>query len=164
MISKILTLFTIGLIILLAVLTVLRLTPLWDRLLKAGDFQPTDFSNLTTPETPNWVLICPENLCQNATRFKIAPVFDMSRDELAARLKQAVKAEENLEIRHEDERSLDVVIRTPFMRWPDVVSIEFIEVEDGKSTFALFARAIYGRKDFGVNKERADKWINAISE
>ncbi len=164
MLSKIITLFIIGLIVLLGILTVLRLTPLWDRLLSSGDYKPTDFTKLTTSKNPNWYLVCPEGYCPDASKFKTALTYERSRDELAARLKDIVKAEENLLIRFEDEKSLDVVIRTPFMRWPDLVSIEFIELEDGKSSFALYSRSIYGRKDFGANKARVEKWVETLNQ
>jgi uncharacterized protein (DUF1499 family) len=164
MFSKILTLFIIGLIVLLGILTVLRLTPVWDRLLSSGDFEPTDFTNLTTSSNPNWYLLCPEGYCPQASKTKTAPLFDLSRDELAARLKDIIKAEENVDIRFEDEKSLDVVIRTPFMRWPDLISLEIVELTEGKSSFALFSRSIYGRKDFAANKNRVEKWLAALAQ
>lgn len=164
MFSKIVALVLIGLIILLGLLMVFRLTPLWDRILTSGHFKATDFTNLTTTRNPNWFLVCPPEYCSNVTVHLEAPSFDQNRDELAAKFKKIVKSDENVTIRFENEKTLDVEIRTPFMRWPDLVSIEFIARGDDGSTFAIYSRSIYGSIDFGANKKRVQRWLNALGK
>lgn len=52
--------------------------------------------------------------------------------------------------------------RTPLMGYPDFVSIKV--VEDGDDVVvSAFARARYGRRDFGVNAERLER-IRAVAD
>lgn len=156
------TTIVVGILVLITLLVLLRLTPLWDKILSAPTYQAVDFNNLKTTRNPNWYLVCPPQFCSNAAVHREAPVFEKSVSDLAAQLKELIKAEGNLNIRSENVTTFDVKIRTAVMRWPDLVSIEFIEAEDGGSTLAIFSRSIYGRKDFGANRKRVNKWLSAL--
>ena len=73
-----------------------------------------------------------------------------------------IEAEGNVTVRRETDTTFDVEIRTAVFRFPDLVSIEFIEAEAGGATLAIFSRSIYGRKDFGANRKRITRWLSAL--
>ncbi len=156
------TTIVVGILVLIALLVLLRLTPLWDKILSSGTYKAVDFNNLKTTRHPNWYLVCPPQFCGNAVVHREAPVFEKPVPELATQLKELIKSEGNLRIRFEDESTFDVEIRTAIMRWPDLVSIEFIEAENGGATLAIFSRSIYGRKDFGTNRKRVNRWLSVL--
>ncbi len=162
MTSSIGTTVLVGILVLIGILVLLRFTSLWDKVLTARTYRPVDFNNLKTTRHPNWYLVCPPQFCSNAAVHREAPVFNKPASDLAAQLKELIKAEGNLNVRHEDATTFDVEIRTAVMRWPDLVSIEFIETEDGGCTLAIFSRSIYGRKDFGANRKRVNRWLGSL--
>lgn len=52
--------------------------------------------------------------------------------------------------------------RSRLLRFPDYVSVRFIDFGDGRSTLALHSRARYGRSDLGVNQARVEAWLAAL--
>jgi uncharacterized protein (DUF1499 family) len=50
------------------------------------------------------------------------------------------------------------VARTKMMRYPDYISIKFIDLGAGLSTLAVFSRARFGFSDRGVNRRRFLGW------
>ena len=51
---------------------------------------------------------------------------------------------------------------TRLMRYPDTVDLEVIPVGENQSTLALYSRSLVGRKDFGVNRARLQRWLAAV--
>ena len=146
----------------LALLLIIRFTPLWDTILSSGTFKPVDFKSLVLPKRPNWILVCPEKYCTAAVKSHVAPTFDRSRKLLREQLKEIILSEGNAEVQNEAENSLDLIIRTPLLRWPDRVSIQYIVVSETQSTLAIFSRSIYGRSDLSVNKTRVKRWLTKL--
>ena len=56
------------------------------------------------------------------------------------------------------------VQRSRMMRFPDYISIVAISLPDGGSTLAMYSQSVYGVSDFGVNKDRVDRWLQQLSE
>ena len=48
------------------------------------------------------------------------------------------------------------------MRFPDTIDAEVLAVGDDQSTLALYSRSLIGRKDFGVNRARLQRWLAAL--
>ena len=57
----------------------------------------------------------------------------------------------------------DFVVRSALFGFPDLVSIKFLDVKAGKSTFALYSRSVYGRSDLGVNRARTLAWLALVN-
>jgi len=146
----------------LALLFILRFTPLWDSILSSGSFKPVDFNTLSLPKKRNWILVCPEGFCPLANSPRTAPVFDRQSTQLADQLKEIILSEGNATVRDDTGVTLDVVIRTPILRWPDLVSISYVELPDNLSSIAIFSRSIYGRSDLGANKARIKRWLEKL--
>jgi len=47
--------------------------------------------------------------------------------------------------------------------FPDLIDIEFIFLDEQYSTINVFSRSVYGYYDFGVNRRRVRRWLDALS-
>lgn len=54
------------------------------------------------------------------------------------------------------------IVRSRHLRFPDYVSVRFLDLADGASTLAIYSRARYGRSDLGVNRARVENWLAAL--
>ncbi len=61
-----------------------------------------------------------------------------------------------------EELFITYIARTRLMRYPDFISIRFIDQGDGKSTLAVFSRARFGYSDRGVNRKRVLVWLKTL--
>ncbi len=90
-----------------------------------------------------------------------APVFGLGAGELArafdavaladVRTRRVAGSPEDLHVTY--------VQRSRVLGFPDLVSVRFLDREDGGSTLAIFSRSRFGRSDFGVNRARVEKWL-----
>lgn len=61
----------------------------------------------------------------------------------------------------------DLIQRSRIFRFPDYISVEILPVRSERhaaihSTLAIFSRSRYGRRDFGVNRQRVERWLAAL--
>jgi len=40
--------------------------------------------------------------------------------------------------------------------------VRVLPAGEGKSTLAIYSRAVYGRRDFGVNQARIEDWLSRL--
>jgi uncharacterized protein (DUF1499 family) len=125
----------------------------------------TDFATLKRPGTPNTYLIAPEGLCRQAKIDAVAPVFDVPAVRLRQELLSIVIAEPRSSHTLADEQALydDFVVRSAVFRFPDLISVKFLDAKGGKSTLVLYSRSVYGRWDLGVNRMRAQGWLKQLA-
>lgn len=107
------------------------------------------------PRSRNYVFILSGDAKYPAPEFdlpapKLAEAFDrfITADALVARLAG-----------HPDELFVTYLVRTPVMRYPDYVSVRFIDLDEGRSTLAMFSRSRFGYSDRNMNKRRATGWF-----
>jgi uncharacterized protein (DUF1499 family) len=50
------------------------------------------------------------------------------------------------------------------LRFPDVITVEFVPLGDDRSSLAVDSRSRYGRGDFGVNRGRVSKWLRLLQQ
>ena len=62
-----------------------------------------------------------------------------------------------------DELHITYVTRTSVMGYPDYISVKATEVEGG-SALVIYSRSRFGKSDFGVNRERIDRWLAQIGD
>ncbi len=129
------------------------------------DLRPVDFATLERRETPNDALVCPRNFCPRATADFEPPVFSLSAANLRERLRAVARAEaRTLELSGgADAARLRFVQRSNLMRYPDVVDVAIVPLGESASTLALWSRGAVGRRDFGVNRARLERWLAAAS-
>lgn len=124
----------------------------------------TDFATLKRPRTPNTFLLAPEGLCREAKADAVSPVYDMPASKLRTEFLNIVIAEPRVSHTLADEAGLydDFVVRSAVLGFPDLVSVKYLDAGKGQSTLALYARAVYGRWDLGVNRTRSQAWLKRL--
>jgi uncharacterized protein (DUF1499 family) len=138
----------------------------WERLSGPADLGAVDFAALSRSPTGNDALLCPPDLCGTAKTDGVAPVFVAP----VARLRDAVRVIEVNDpdvfplARDEAKVQDRYLARTRLLRFPDTISVRFIDLGGGRSTLALYSRSQLGAKDFGVNKARLEEWIRLLRE
>lgn len=125
-----------------------------------------DLSVFKMHEKPNQYLVCGAGLCKNETPHMIAPVFEMNARDLRKAFQSVALNDTDVTLIHKDDeqRQDDYVARTKWMRYPDIVTAKFIDLDGGQSTFALYSRSVYGHSDFGVNEKRAKAWLEKLQK
>ena len=145
------------------VVAVLLFTPLGGRplsaLLGVGDLQTVDFENLPLTDKPNQFLMCPPQLCKG---HAVSPVFELSAEDLRERWQRFIAAQPRVEVLAEHGQQIDYVQRSARFRFPDIITVRFISVAPSQSTLAIYSRSVYGKSDFGVNRERIESWLSAL--
>ncbi len=123
-----------------------------------------DFATLARRTTPNDYLVCPPGLCA-AKADRESPVFETPVAALEARWRTMLARQPRVEAAeaYPDDRQYDFIQRTALMRYPDTVTARFLELEDGRSTLAVYSRSHYGRSDFGANRKRVEAWLAALT-
>ena len=124
-----------------------------------------DFANLKKPRKPNTYLMSPQDYCLYPPK-DISPIFKIAAQDLARAFEALALAEERTE--KISEREVDGEIQMDFVQfsalvgYPDTITVRFIDLTEGQSSLAIFSRAHYGYRDFGVNENRIKNWIQKI--
>jgi len=163
MLSEALRYCVAGVAVIIMALVALRMTSWWDGLLPPGDHRAVRFETLVLTSKPNQYLVCPPDLCTEAKAHQESPQFDRTADDLRVAFETVVLGSKAVTKMAESEDTLDVVARTPFVRWPDWVTIRFIPLGENRSTLAIYSRSVYGSSDFGANKRRITNWLARLS-
>ena len=124
-----------------------------------------DFQKLVlTSWKRNQYLVSPNNYC-SARAHMASPTYDLSVEELRERWMTMIASQPRIETRKADEEAMqyEFIQRTKIMRFPDIITVRFISLEQRRSTLAVYSRSRYGRRDFGVNKGRVCAWLEALA-
>ena len=157
----------IGVLIVAGVALALLFTPSGDRPLTAlftiGDVESIDFAALRVTDNPNQFFMCPPGFCGDNPHAD-GPVLEISVARLRQHLRDVLAAQPRVELlaEHEDGRQFDYVQRSARFRFPDLITVRFISVSNAKSTLAIYSRSVYGKSDFGVNRERIGAWLKSL--
>ena len=137
---------------------------LWTRLAGLPKVEKVDFKTLKKTSTPNQFLLCPPDYCP-ATPDQIAPIFDISAVELKAKFQAIILQDLNVsQILFEDTNLAEGYIsKTDFFKFPNLVNVEYFELENGQSTLAIYARAKFGDYDFGANRKLVERWMAQLN-
>ncbi len=127
---------------------------------------PLDFQHLTLRRSPNQYLVLPPGLGGAAAVHAESPVFEGSAEMLRGRWKTMVERQPRVSRIREDAAAgqIECVERSRVMRFPDTITAEFIPRGEGRSTIAIYSRARYGYRDFGVNKARITSWLAQLGD
>lgn len=127
--------------------------------------QPVDFKTLRLKETPNQFLMCPENYC-HATPDAKSPVWNEPVANLKQRWDRFVDTVPYTDLVDSDEsqKIYTYRVRTPLLRFPDDVTVQFVALDDGHSSLAIYSRSNYGYSDLGMNRRRVEDWIARLKQ
>lgn len=125
-----------------------------------------DFPTLKLGRKPNQFLMAPEDLCQAAIPHAESPVFDVPAADLMRRLLDIAEGEERVSIKEVSEETLAVklVARSKVFRFPDIIDCQILPVDSDRSTLAVYSRARFGYRDFGVNRARVSRWVQRLNQ
>jgi hypothetical protein len=165
--KKLLIHMGLGFLFITAVTLVLLFTPLGKRplvaLLPVGDVATVDFATLRLTDKPNQFLLCPPGTCRAEAQGQ-SPAFNEDVNALQARWRAMVAGEPNVDVlaEEEDGQQITYVQRSARLRFPDIITVRLIALSPTRSTLAVYSRAVYGRKDFGVNRARVEDWLGNL--
>ncbi len=167
--KRTMTYLAAGAALILVVAAVLLFTPAGegplDRLFAVGDLEPFDFANPDLADEPNQFLMCPPDFC-GANPHAQSPVLPISVEALSQRWRDLAAGQPRVTLlaEGEDGMQLDYVQRSARLRFPDIISVRFISLAPAESTLAIYSRSIYGKSDFGVNRERVTRWLGLLAQ
>lgn len=127
---------------------------------------PLDFQHLTLRRTPNQYLVLPPDFAGAAAAQAASPVFEVSAEALRGHWMALVGRQPRISRIREDATAgqIECVERSRVMRLPDTITAAFIARGEGRSTIAIYSRARYGFRDFGVNRQRVRRWLALLAD
>ncbi len=138
---------------------------IWQSTHGAADLGPVEFPGLSTRGTHNQVLICPDGICDDESRHRKSPVYGTDADTLKIAFIKSLESESGL-TRVDDGKDpmrMRFVQRSRLLRFPDTIQVQFYKLGNNThSTLALHGKSQIGGHDLGVNKTRADRWLNRL--
>jgi uncharacterized protein (DUF1499 family) len=122
-----------------------------------------DFAARGSAGRDNVFAMCPPGFCIPPADRE-SPVFAVGWERVRDLWKDVVAAQPRVEEVVDDpvRRRLVYIQRSPLLRFPDIVTIEFIPLDGERATLAIDSRARYGRSDFHVNRRRVLKWVRLL--
>lgn len=118
---------------------------------------------IPTSETPNSYRMAPEGMTTERID-RVSPIFSENAltiaqafDEFALRQRATVRI-----AGFPAEQMMTYVQRTESLKFPDYITIKFINLGENQSTIAVYSRSRYGYADQGVNKARVDRWVKTL--
>jgi uncharacterized protein (DUF1499 family) len=63
-----------------------------------------------------------------------------------------------------DNRRFVYIQHSPAFRFPDVITVEFVQLGPNRSSIAIYSRSRYGQYDFGKNRKRVGKWLALLEK
>ncbi len=108
-------------------------------------------------------LVCPPGYCQ-ARPDREAPAFAFGWRRLREAWLEMIRAQKRVVLvsTELEGRRLVHVQHSPLLAFPDIVTIEFVALAADRSSLALYSRSRYGRRDFGQNRKRVERWLAAL--
>lgn len=124
-----------------------------------------DFATLTLTWRPNQYLVLPEGYKARAKAHAASPAYARSPDQVLDAVKRIALAEPRTVLLSDDRaaRQLAFVQKSKTFRFPDFITVEAVPVAGNKTALAVYSRAKYGIRDFGVNRARIERWLAALT-
>jgi uncharacterized protein (DUF1499 family) len=125
-----------------------------------GEVPVIDFATLERGPVPNQYLLCPPSVCSTQADG-VAPVYGVPVAKLQAVWDQMIAEQPRVQVLRRDitNQQIDYVQRTRLLRFPDLITVRFLPVDDTHATLAIYSRSVYGQGDFGVNRARVEEWL-----
>ena len=110
-------------------------------------------------------LTCPVGSCGIADAAT-SPVFAIDADRLAEHWAHLIAREPRIvaAFAEPEERRFVLIQHSAALRFPDVVTVEFVALGADRSSLAVYSRARYGSYDFGVNGRRVLAWLKRLQQ
>jgi uncharacterized protein (DUF1499 family) len=124
----------------------------------------TGLSDVRLHFRPNQFLVLPAGF-GTETPHETSPVYPFDAGALFDLVRQTVTAEPRVKLRAADEKAyrLELVQRTPLLRFADDITIECVPLEGGAG-LAIYSRSRLGFSDLGTNAKRIRHWLSLIEK
>jgi uncharacterized protein (DUF1499 family) len=124
----------------------------------------TDFATLALTWKPNQFLVLPAGYQAKTKAHRVSPSFAKTPDQVLDALKRVALAEPRTLLLAEDRanRRLSLVQKSKTFRFPDFIDAEAMPLTGGQTALAIYSRAKFGIRDFGVNRARVERWLAAL--
>ena len=139
----------------------------WASIHGSPDLGTVEFDGLAKTSKPNQALICSDGLCADGARDRASPIYGTDIASLRTALVKLLEQEASLERVDDgsDAMRMRYVQRSRFMRFPDTIRVKFYPLEEeAGSTLALYSQCQIGISDFGVNLQRANRWLGRLQD
>jgi hypothetical protein len=125
---------------------------------------PMDMTRIERPATPNTFLAGPAEMrpkpdAVTAVQPMPAPALYAKARVLFARQSRTYLAAE-----FPGRLQLHYVVRSALLNFPDLVTVQVNAEGADRSTLVIWSRSVYGRSDFGVNRDRTKAWLAALQQ
>lgn len=136
----------------------------WPLFFGEPHWDPVEFESLERGPKPNQFLMCPPDLCR-APADAVSPVYDMPPRKLEQAWLRMAARQPLVAVRQTDaeRHQYDIEVRTPLLHFPDLVTVRFLSLPDGRSTMAIYSRSYYGYSDLGTNARRIQDWLARLA-
>jgi hypothetical protein len=130
---------------------------------RVAEGEIVEFGHLSVKAKPGRFLMCPKDYCSRAPDAA-SPVFNMEWERLRDLWSETVARQRRVKLiaGDGDRRKIVYVQHSAVLRLPDIVTIEFVDLPGGKSSFAIESRSRYGWLDFGTNEARIRDWVGLL--
>jgi uncharacterized protein (DUF1499 family) len=125
---------------------------------------PIDFAALVPDTRPRRWLVLPEGFQAVAAPDEQSPVFEASPAETLDAVIAVAMAEPKVHLLGRKGLQAALVQRTKVFGFADDVTVQAFPAGPGRSVLAVYSRARVGRYDFGVNRKRVRRWLQAARE
>jgi hypothetical protein len=125
---------------------------------------PMDMTRIERPTTPNTFLAGPAGMRPAPDVVTLewllpAPaLYEKARVLFARQTRSFVAAE------FPDRLQLHYVVRSALLNFPDLVTVQVNAEAADRSTLVIWSRSVYGRSDFGVNRDRTNAWLAVLRQ
>lgn len=119
--------------------------------------QIINFDNLKKPDKKNWYLAAPEHNELTVTPDLIVPIYKMSLKKLNQQWNTFVQSKRFTLSYSNKNNERQYVFRSFFFRFPDLLTVKLIPIDEKTSSLVMLSFALVGYYDFGVNKRRVNK-------
>jgi uncharacterized protein (DUF1499 family) len=127
--------------------------------------EEVNLAELHSPLPRPSFLSCPPGYCPAAEALASA-VFSMPWERLREYWTEVISGEKRVEtiVADPDDRRFVYIQQSPIFRFPDIVTVEFVQLGPNRSSIAIYSRSRYGDYDFGKNRKRVGKWLALLEK
>lgn len=139
----------------------------WPALFGQPERPPIDFTAPPLRTSPNRWLVCPDGWCADG-RDAASPVFAVPLPALEAAWDRVMAEEPHTTVLANgsgggdaDQRVYE--LRTPLLRFPDTLWVQFVDLDAAGSSLAVLSRSHIGYDDFGTNRTRVERLLTGLA-
>lgn len=122
-----------------------------------------EFHHLRPRSGRNRYLVAPPLLIHGEPD-RYSPLYAVAAPVVASALHGIIAAEPRTKLvdSTRDGTKMQFIQRSAVFRLPDTIDIDVLARDADHCGVAIYSRSKYGRRDFGVNRRRVERWLAAL--